>query len=101
MLRYFVAPHHQDWDEHLAMAEFAINNSYQEFTKTTPFRLNVFKDPPTPLTLNRDARVPAAANFVDQMHQLLKDAKATLEVASQRQKKYGYLKTGSLFQSRR
>eukprot|EP00983_Pelagomonas_calceolata_P000211 6803-Pelagomonas_calceolata.AAC.1 len=45
MLRHFVSPHQQDWDEHLAMVEFAINNSYQESTKTTPFLLNFFKDP--------------------------------------------------------
>ena len=27
MLRHYVAPHQLDWDEHLAMAEFAVNNS--------------------------------------------------------------------------
>jgi hypothetical protein len=37
MLRHFVAPHHQDWDEHLAMTEFAINHSYYESFKTSPF----------------------------------------------------------------
>ena len=46
-LRHYVAPHHTDWDEHIAMANFATNNSHQESINTTPFRLNNFKDPPT------------------------------------------------------
>ena len=40
ILRHYVGPFHTDWDQHLACAEFAINNSYQESIKTTPFRLN-------------------------------------------------------------
>ena len=45
-LRHFVLPNHSDWDGHIAMAEFAINNSHQESINMTPFRLNLFKDPP-------------------------------------------------------
>ena len=88
MLRHFVSPHQQDWDEHIAMAEFAINNSYQESIKTTPFRLNFFKDPPTPLSLNKDSRVPAASKFAELRRQALKEAKVALEAAQQRQKRY-------------
>eukprot|EP00983_Pelagomonas_calceolata_P057832 1145232-Pelagomonas_calceolata.AAC.3 len=68
--------------------EYAINNSYQESIKTTHFLLNSFKDPPTPLSLNRNATVPAATTFVDQRLQNLKDAKVALEAARQRQKRY-------------
>ena len=48
MLRHYENPIHDKWDEQLAMAEFAINIAYQESTKNTPFRLNYFREPPTP-----------------------------------------------------
>jgi len=50
MLRHYVSPLQDDWDDHLATAEFAINNSYQESVKNTPFRLNNGRDPRTPLS---------------------------------------------------
>ena len=37
MLRAYVQPDQNDWDEHLACAEFAINSSWQESVKNTPF----------------------------------------------------------------
>ena len=37
MLRAYVQPDQNGWDEHLACAEFAINNSWQESVKNTPF----------------------------------------------------------------
>jgi len=46
-LRHYVSPLQ---DDHLATAEFAINNSYQESVKNTPFRLNNGRDPRTPLS---------------------------------------------------
>lgn len=88
MLRHYVGPIHDRWDEHLAMAEFAINNSYQESIKTTPFRLNYFRDPPTPLTLNRDDKVPAATKLTEDMQMSLQAAKKALIAAQQRQKHY-------------
>eukprot|EP00983_Pelagomonas_calceolata_P013063 417718-Pelagomonas_calceolata.AAC.1 len=52
MLRAFVAPDQEDWDEHLACAEFAINNSWQESMKNTPFFLNYGMHPLTPVSLS-------------------------------------------------
>ena len=89
MLRHYVAPLHEDWDEHLAMAEFAINNAYQESIKTTPFRLVFNKDPRIPLSMRHtDSHVPAASDFANQMRQSMLDAKTCLEAARQRQKRY-------------
>ena len=87
MLRYFVSPHQTDWDQHISLAEFAIN-SYQESTKTTPFRLNIFKDPQTPLSLATGCNVPAAQSFADGMQHDIVLAKQHLQTAQQRQKKY-------------
>ena len=78
-LRHFVSPNHSDWDDHIAMAEFAINNSHQESINTTPFRLNLSKDPPTPLSLKQGCKVPAAQAFADKMQQALLDAKRHLK----------------------
>lgn len=86
-LRHFVAPHHTDWDEHIAMAEFAIDNSHQdqESINTTPFRLNILKDLPAPLSNKQGCKVPAAQAFANKMQEALLDAKK--EAAQQRQKK--------------
>jgi len=92
MLRHFVSPHHDDWDQHIALAEFAINNSHQESINTTPFRLNYFKDPATPLSLGTKSRVPAAQSFAESMQQSLVDAKKHLQAAQQRQKRYADMK---------
>lgn len=88
MLRHYVDASHQDWDTHLAAAEFAINNSYQESIKTTPFRLNIFRDPSTPLTINRDSKVPAAQKLACEIEDDLLRARAALEQAQERQKRY-------------
>ena len=50
MLRNYVSPSHDDWDEHLDIAEFAYNNAYHESIKTTPFRLTYGFDPRNPMS---------------------------------------------------
>jgi len=69
MIRNYVHPQQDDWDTYLAMAEFAIKNSYHESTKSTPFRLNYGRDPKTPLswTLKGNSKVPTVETFVQIM----------------------------------
>jgi len=88
MLRHYVDPNHSDWDTHLSAAEFAINNSYQESIKTTPFRLNMFEDPPTPMTVGKNSKVPAAQQLADRIEDDLIRARAALQSAQDRQKLY-------------
>jgi len=83
-----VAPHHTDWDDHLAAAEFAINNSYQESIKTTPFRLNISEDPSTPMNVGKESKVPAAYKLANQIRDDLIKAEAALQNAQDRQKFY-------------
>jgi len=54
MLRNYVSPTHDDWDEYLDIAEFAYNNAYHESLKTTPFRLSCGFDPRTPAQMVLD-----------------------------------------------
>jgi len=45
MMRHYISPTHDDWDEHLTTIEFAINNAYQQSIGITPpvaFRLTYF-----------------------------------------------------------
>eukprot|EP00983_Pelagomonas_calceolata_P015902 504250-Pelagomonas_calceolata.AAC.1 len=70
------------------MAEFAINNSYHRFTKTTLFYLNNRRDPQTHLswTIKASSKAPAVKTFITNMQQGLRDAKEALQVAQHRQK---------------
>ncbi len=55
MLRNYVSPTHDDWDQYLDIVEFAYNNAYHESIKTTPFRLSGGYDPRTPNQMLLDA----------------------------------------------
>eukprot|EP00983_Pelagomonas_calceolata_P010548 342161-Pelagomonas_calceolata.AAC.1 len=87
MLRH-VSPQQEDWDTHLAAAEFAINNSYRESIRTTPFRLSCGKDPRTPLSwaIRKLSKVSAVEDFTKAMQDDIQKAKAALQAAKHRQK---------------
>ena len=87
MLRNYVGGKQDDWDEYLAAAEFAINNSYHDSIGTTPFKLWTGRHPNLPVSIAK-GKFPKAAEFADQMIQGLADAKRHLEAAKQRQKAY-------------
>ena len=89
MLRHYVSPTHHDWDEHLDMAEFAINDAWHESVQETPFMLNHGQHPLNFLSLQTHAHkshVPAAAAFTANMQLGTERAIACLERAQQRQK---------------
>ena len=60
MLRHYVSPNHSDWDKHLPMIEFAMNNSLQSSTGQTPFYLYTGRHPITPLSSLSEAKNAAA-----------------------------------------
>jgi hypothetical protein len=86
MLRHFVHPRLDDWDTYLAMAEFAINNSYQESVGNTPFFLNYGQHPLTPVSVKHDSAVPAAKQFSLGVQAAVREAKQLLAAAQDRQK---------------
>eukprot|EP00877_Chromochloris_zofingiensis_P003160 jgi/Chrzof1/12845/Cz07g09130.t1 len=90
MLRHYVNPSSMDdWDGvKLALAEFAVNNAWQESVQDTPFRLNYGQHPLTPASVDVDVRVPAAKEFTDGIAQAERRAKTLLQAAQQRQKAY-------------
>jgi transposase InsO family protein len=67
MIRHYINPAHDDWDEHLAAAEFAINNATHTSIGMSPLYLNYGQHPTTPLTPFTipalTGKVPAAQQF--------------------------------------
>jgi len=64
MLRHYVSPTHDDRDEHLDMAEFAINDAWQESVQGTPFMLIYGQHPLNFLSLQNHSHVPAAEHAI-------------------------------------
>jgi hypothetical protein len=85
-LRHFVGPYQTNWDEYLAVAEFAMNNAWSQSTQTTPFMLNYGQHPDTPVTLQLRAHNPAVNKFVGKWSAQLTRAKRCIQAAQQRQK---------------
>jgi hypothetical protein len=88
MLRHWVGPQLDDWDQALDCAEFAINNAKSESVQDTPFRLNYGQDPLTPLSIEAETDVPSAADFVSKIAEATRRAKTALVAARARQKAY-------------
>ena len=88
MLRHYVSPVQDDWDEHLDCAEFAVNNAWQESTQNTPFFLNSGQHPRTPLGGGARTQAPAANDFVNRLEKSLSIAKLSLKAAQDRQKSF-------------
>ena len=94
MLRHYVNPRQNNWDELLSAAEFAVNNSYQASIQDTPFYLNYGRHPrlPSDLTLSSERKKAVkdkdAVDFIGNIEKAVAKAKVCLQAAQHRQKKY-------------
>jgi hypothetical protein len=90
MLRAYVSPEQDDWDECLDAAEFAVNNAWQEAVRATPFELNYGHHPTTPVSVlvEQNSRETVAKAFVDRIAEGIQRARACMEAAQQRYKQY-------------
>ena len=87
MLRHYIDPCQTDWDQHLPAVEFAINNSWQESIKETPFFLNYGQNPLVPINLIDSVTVvPSATRLVNDLQERINGAIICLQQAQQRQK---------------
>ena len=84
MLRHYVNPMANDWDDHLDAVEFAVNNSWQESVKATQFVFNYGLNPITPTSLPLQSRVPAALQFSQDWQMTVQEARTLLAGAEQR-----------------
>ena len=94
-LRHFVCYNQSDWDVHLQMASFAINNAVSESTKDSPFHLMKGLNPRLPCSFssmfkNRSTagKNPSAIKFSDRIQASLAVAKQALLKAQQNQKSF-------------
>ncbi|KAJ9528839.1 hypothetical protein QJQ45_000116 [Haematococcus lacustris] len=90
MLRHYILPTQVDWPRHLAFAEFAINNSWQESIQSTPFLVNYGQSPITPVLhkLPRPCLSPSAESFAKKWEHEVKHAQECMRVAQDRQQRY-------------
>ena len=89
MLRHYVNPKQDNWDDLLPAAEFAVNNAFQESIQDTPFYLNHGRHPrlPSDLALGlKPKKNPAAYDFIGNIQKALTRARFCLQAAQQRQK---------------
>jgi hypothetical protein len=89
MLRHYVSPVHDDWDEHQIAAEFTANNAWQESIRMLPFMMNSGQNPLTPATLCiPGVENPPAMKVTESLQERLACAKHWMETTQQRQKAY-------------
>lgn len=78
MLRHYINPAMDDWDKHLPLAEFAINNAWQESIHNTPFNVVYGSAPLTPAQLacpDQSAKAKAAQSWLHDMQHNVTEAK--------------------------
>ena len=88
MLRSYVRPDQRDWDDYLWCVEFAINNSYSQSVKNTPFFLNYGQHPLTPTSLDLPKYVPRAQDFTEGISRAVREAKQHLGQARSKYQEY-------------
>ena len=88
MLRMFVSPTQDDWDDLLPALEFACNSSVHESTGQVPFVMCTGRLPRTPLERSGWVAIPSVNDFVGAKRQAIARAKECLRKAQQRQKSY-------------
>ena len=100
MLRMYVDPCLDDWDEWLTPVEFAYNNAVHDSTGCKPFVMVYGRHPVVPASLvkcgDREDQVPSVKAFVHRMETLRASAKTFLLGAKSRQKAYADTKRREL-----
>lgn len=67
MLRHYISHNQKDWTDHLAVIEFAYNNSISPSTGMSPFELDVGQHPITPHSIAKlEREVPTTEEFAEQ-----------------------------------
>ncbi|KAJ9521115.1 hypothetical protein QJQ45_022874 [Haematococcus lacustris] len=90
MLRHYISPTQADWPDYLSLAEFAVNNSWQESIKSTPFLVNTGQSPITPMlhSLPDKGRCPEGLSYATWWQEAVAKAKLCMQAAQQRQAAY-------------
>jgi len=87
-LRVFINHRQEQWPDWLGMAEFAYNNKVHTATKTSPFKANYGQDPKMGFKGRRKRKYEAAEKFIERIRKIQEKAKAVLEKAQEKMKKF-------------
>ncbi len=94
LLRHYVNLEEGDWDEHLCMAEFAINSSKATTTGVSPFKMLYGREVPTPAALllgkedrQKGLKCPAVGAYLDLSSKAFQGVKARVETQQTAQSK--------------
>jgi hypothetical protein len=91
IIRAYISPYHDDWDQTLIHAEFAYNSSINATTGYTPFFLNYGQHPHTPLSLSVPPLLPVSkpvGQFLSEIREHLSRARSAILKAQENQAKY-------------
>ena len=93
ILRCYVAPNHEDWDEHLATLEFAYNDSVNASTGYTPFYVQYGRHPYSPLALafapaKKPEEKETVTEFAERMQRVYRQVRLAILKAQARQAAY-------------
>ena len=86
LLRHYINPCQDDWDEHLAACQFAYNSSKHESTGLSPFAANYGYEPDAPIDVALRTPMPAVQNFLVVLRENIAKAKKFLLQAQHRQR---------------
>ncbi|KAI5662326.1 hypothetical protein M9H77_21649 [Catharanthus roseus] len=89
-LRHYVSANQRDWAKLLYVAQFSYNLQRSEATNRSPFEVVMGQQPTTPLTLatSYEGKSPSAFKFAKSWHEQTELARAYLNKASKRMKKW-------------
>ncbi|POM80953.1 LOW QUALITY PROTEIN: Retroelement [Phytophthora palmivora] len=86
-LCHYVSGFQNDWDKHLALAEFAYNRQYQATIQMSPFRADLGYEPRLPVDLHLPDELPATAiEFVSSQQKILRDLQAKARQGAEKMK---------------
>ena len=86
-LRFFVDHQQKDWPEHLAGAEFAVNNKVHTATKVLPFMANYGREMRMGGDIRKRGKVEKAVEFVERMKRVHEEAGAALKKSQEDMKR--------------
>jgi len=87
-LRVFIDHRQEQWPDWLGTVEFAYNNKVHATTKTLLFKANYSQDPKMGFEERRKGKYEVAEKFVERMRKIQEKAKAALEKAQKKMKKF-------------
>ncbi|POM78480.1 Retrovirus Polyprotein [Phytophthora palmivora] len=85
-LRHYVSGFQNDWDHHLALAEFAYNRQYQSTIQMSPFKADLGYNPKLPADLHLSSTKTPATAFILQQQTILRELQAKARLGAEKMK---------------